>query len=77
MRPEGQAAWFRLQDSTRRMLAGDSLQPVVACTVFPGLLLQGPPCSPASAPTPFSQREACQLGGGLERVGSPPPTGWL
>lgn len=61
------------QDSTGRRLAGDSLQLVVAHTVLPELLPPpGTPCRLSSAPTPLSQREACRLGGGLERVGSPP-----
>lgn len=61
----------------------------VACTVFPGLLpplfwtfpcptslpLQPPPQPPPQS----SQRESCQLGGGLDGAqwGRPPPTGWL
>lgn len=54
MWPEGQAAWFRLQDSTRRTLAGDSLQPVVVRTVCPGLLLlQGSPAAPPQPPPRF------------------------
>lgn len=73
MWPEGQAAWFRLQDSTRRTLAGDSLQPVVACTVCPGLLLLQGSLQPRLSPHPVFPARSLPAGWWSGASGEPTP----